>query len=204
MRLTLLGPPGSGKGTQSRKLSEHYDIPRVSTGDMFRAAKEQDTELGRKVKDLLDSGELVPDHITNKVVDEQLAGVDEFVLDGYPRNIGQAEHLQDEGIDYAILLEVSEGEVVRRISGRRVSKETGDVFNINLLSDAEVEQLREEHTLVQRDDAKPDVVRNRLQVHREKTEPVVTFYEERDQLIRIDGEQPIQKVFDDIVAALPA
>ena len=203
--ILLLGPPGAGKGTQSERLAEAFDVDHVSTGDMLRANKDMETEYGTP-REFMEAGELVPDEVMEEVVKAGLADADGFVLDGYPRTLPQAEFLADiTDLDVVLYLDVSEAEVVRRLSGRRVCAECDATYHV------EFDPPEEEGVcdvcggeLVQRDDDTEETIRTRLDEYREKTEPVVEFYREESDLVAIDGEQPPDDVWADVRAAVEA
>ena len=182
MRIILLGPPGAGKGTQAQFIQEHFGIPQISTGDMLRAAVKEGTELGRRAKDVMDRGELVPDEVIIGLVKERIAAPDcanGFLFDGFPRTIPQAQALVDAGIgvDYVVELDVDEEEIVRRLSGRRVHPGSGRVYHVE--NSPPKQEGRDDETgepLVQRDDDREETVRNRLRVYQEQTRPLVDFY----------------------------
>ncbi|MDJ1433939.1 adenylate kinase [Halostagnicola sp. A-GB9-2] len=199
-RILILGAPGAGKGTQSAKITEHFDIDHITTGDALRGNKEMDiSHLDLEYDtpgEYMDAGELVPDEVVNAIVDEALSQADGFVLDGYPRNLEQAEELEGmTDLDLALMLEVSEEELVHRLTGRRMDPETGDIYHVeyNPPEDDEVEER-----LVQRDDDTEETVKERLQVYRENTEPVIEHYEDEGALERVDGEQAPEQVWQDI------
>jgi len=205
--LVLMGPAGSGKGTQAKLLSEKYTIPHISAGVIFREIRKEDTDLGRKVRELIDRGNLVPDNITNEIILRRINEPDcekGFILDGYPRNTSQAEFLENhKTIKKCILIEVSDKECVRRISARRICSECRADYNIIYL------KPKQEGVcdvcggkLIMRDDDKPEAIMKRLRIYHEITEPLIGFYEKKGILLRINGEQPIQKVFEDIVRGL--
>lgn len=197
LNLVLLGPPGSGKGTQGERLQEDLRLPYYATGDILRAAVRDETELGRTAKEYMDRGDLVPDEVIVGVIGERIASPearDGFILDGFPRTTPQAEaldaKLRELGRDVTavLLIDVSDDEVVRRLGGRRTCAEGGHVFHV------EFNPPREEGVcdidgseLIVRDDDKPEVIRKRLETYHEKTEPLVDYYDDRGLLRRIDG-----------------
>ncbi|MGM0717611.1 MAG: adenylate kinase [Halobacteriota archaeon] len=198
-RILLLGAPGAGKGTQSKRLADEYDIEHVTTGDALRANKDMETEYGTP-REYMDAGELVPDAVVNEIVREALSSADGYVLDGYPRNLEQATYLSEiTDLDAVIYLSVGKEELVRRLTGRRMDPETGDIYHteFNMPND---EAVRDR--LVQRDDDTEDVVRDRLRVYEENTEPVIEHYREEGDLVEIDGEASPDEVFERIVEVL--
>ncbi|ODN30350.1 adenylate kinase [Fervidobacterium thailandense] len=206
MNLIFLGPPGAGKGTYAKHVSQKYGIPHISTGDIFREAIANGTELGRKVQDIVNSGQLVPDEITNALVEERLAKedcVNGFILDGYPRTIPQALALDEmlkklhKELHGAIYFEVDEETVVKRISTRRVCSSCGRVYNVITLP-PKVEGVCDEcgGTLIQRDDDKEDVVRNRYRVYIEKTSPLIEYYRNQNKLFTLDGRKSVEEVVE--------
>jgi adenylate kinase len=211
LNLVLLGPPGSGKGTQAERLEEDLRLPYYSTGNILRAAVRDETELGRKAKEYMDRGDLVPDDVIIGVIAERIAAheaEDGFILDGFPRTVGQAEALEarmdelSKRLTAALLIEVSDEEVVRRLGGRRTCP-NGHVFHVEFdppEQDGVCDVCGAELTI--RDDDKPDVIKNRLEQYREKTEPLVAWYEERGDLERVDGEKEPDEVDEDIRALL--
>lgn len=215
MRLILLGPPGTGKGTQSRLLEEHYRIPQISTGDMFRAAIAEQTKVGLEVKQYLDSGKLVPDDVVVEVVRERLAKPDTksgFLFDGFPRTVEQAESLEgllDEKrvvLDGVIFIHVTDEEVVTRLSNRRICRDCGTVYNLAFQS-GEIENSRckttgEKCRLIQRSDDEKEVVRERLKVFNEQTAPLIDYYKQQGLLKAVDGHGSVNQVFDRIIQAL--
>ena len=209
LNLILLGPPGSGKGTQGERLQEDLHLPYYATGDILRAAVRDGTDVGTEAKEYMDRGDLVPDDVIVGVIAERLDGRDSedgFILDGFPRTEPQAEALDSKlselgrEVSAAILIEVPEEEVVRRLGGRRTCP-NGHIFHVDFdppekegVCDVCGEELRV------RDDDRPEVIRNRLAQYREKTEPLVDYYESRGLLRRIDGNQPPEDVTDRIRA----
>ena len=212
LNLILFGPPGAGKGTQAARLQEDFRLPYVATGDILRAAVKEGTELGLKAKGFMDAGELVPDDLViDLIVDRIGAGDarDGFILDGFPRTRAQADALGtafDElgrRITAVLLFDVPDEDLVRRISGRRVSVKTGRVYHVE--SDPPKHEGRcdvDGSRLVQRDDDKPEVVEKRLEVYHAETEPLVGYYDERGLLRRIDGTRPPTEVHDHVRAVL--
>jgi len=203
-RILILGAPGAGKGTQSAKIIEEFDVDHITTGDALRNNKEMDiSDMDTEYDtpgEYMDQGELVPDEVVNAIVDEALSQADGFVLDGYPRNLEQAEELEDmTDLDLALYLEVGEEELVHRLTGRRMDPETGDIYHVeyNPPEDPEVEER-----LVQRDDDTEETVRERLSVFHENTEPVIEYYDEQGDLERVDGEQAPDEVWADVKATI--
>lgn len=187
MRLILLGPPGAGKGTQAQFISEKYAVPQVSTGDMLRAAIKSGSELGLKVKDVMDSGALVSDQLIIALVQERIQQADcanGFLLDGFPRTIPQAQALKDAGvsIDFVIEISVDDEQIVSRLSGRRVHEGSGRVYHIehNPPQKAGIDDATDE-PLIQREDDREETIRNRLSVYHSQTEPLVNFYKDLAQ-----------------------
>ena len=194
-RILLLGAPGAGKGTQSKKLAAEYDIEHVTTGDALRANKDMETEYGTP-RSFMEAGELVPDPVVNEIVKAALSEADGFVLDGYPRNLSQAEYLSEiTDLDAVIFLDVDEEELVGRLTGRRLDPETGEIYHVeyNWPDDESVQER-----LVQREDDEEETVRERLRVYRENTEPVIEHFRESGDLVEVDGEAAPDDVFDRI------
>jgi adenylate kinase len=212
LNLVLLGPPGSGKGTQGERLQDDFRLPYWATGDILRAAVKEGTEIGKKAKEFMDAGDLVPDEVLIGLIADRVGGdeaADGFILDGFPRTTPQAEALDEKldgmrrGVTAAVLIDVSEDEVVRRLGGRRTCKENGHVFHV------EFDPPKEEGVcdvcggeLIVRDDDKPDVIKHRLQQYREKTEPLVDYYEDKGILRKVDGSQTPEAVEENIHALL--
>ncbi|MDY6896191.1 MAG: adenylate kinase [Thermotogota bacterium] len=201
MRLLFFGPPGAGKGTQAKKVAKEFDIVHISTGDILRDAVSKGTELGKKAKAIMDRGELVSDEIMNRLVKEKLEELDSFILDGYPRTLDQAKFLDQatkelkKEIDAAILIDVTEEEIVKRISNRRVCPNCGKVYNLISLKPKEDEKCDVCGTkLIQRDDDKEEVVRERYKVYKKNTEPVIEYYRKNNKTITIDGAQNVEDV----------
>ncbi|HEX3240073.1 MAG TPA: adenylate kinase [Solirubrobacterales bacterium] len=208
LNLVLLGPPGSGKGTQAERLKEDLRLPYYATGDILRAAVRDETELGRIAKGYMDAGDLVPDEVMVGVIIEALdsdAARDGFILDGFPRTTPQAEALDAKleelgrGVTAVLLIDVSDDEVVRRLGGRRTCAENGHVFHIDF-NPPEREGVCDidGSELITRDDDNPATIRNRLDQYHEKTEPLVDYYDQRSVLRRLDGEKEPDEVTEEI------
>ncbi|WP_078551189.1 adenylate kinase [Bacillus alkalicellulosilyticus] len=208
MNLILMGLPGAGKGTQAEKIVAEYSIPHISTGDMFRAAIKNETELGMKAKQFMDAGELVPDEVTIGIVRERLSQDDctkGFLLDGFPRTVAQAEALEEmltsleRKIDYVLNIDVPEEILLERLTGRRVSPTSGRTYHV-IFNPPKVEGKCDVDgsDLIQRDDDKPETVAKRLEVNIKQAQPLIDFYTERGYLRNIDGQQDIVKVYADI------
>ncbi|WP_254545306.1 adenylate kinase [Halomarina pelagica] len=199
-RILLLGPPGAGKGTQSRNVVETYGVDHITTGDALRANKDVETDYG-KPREYMDKGELVPDPVVNEIVVAALEDADGgFVLDGYPRNLSQAEFLDEHAtIDVVPLLDVGREELIRRLTGRRVCPECGATYHV-AFDPPETTDVCDEcgSALIQRDDDTEETVRERLSVYEENTAPLIEFYEERGLLARVDGEGTPEEVWHDL------
>ena len=216
MRAIVLGAPGAGKGTQADVVCERYGVPRISTGDMLRAAAESGSELGRRAKEIMDVGALVPDEIILGLVEERLGGPDcgrGFLFDGFPRNIPQAEALRDRGITVDVVVEIAvdDSEIVRRMSGRRVHPASGRTYHVEFNPPAtpgKDDPTGEE--LVQRDDDREATVRERLKVYHDQTRPLIDYYSEwersgdRDapRYVRIDGMDTLDSVRSAVLETL--
>jgi adenylate kinase len=204
LRLVLVGPPGAGKGTQAARISDEYAIPHIATGEMLREHVRQETELGEQAKRYMDKGELVPDELIVDMVRERLAGSDGedgFILDGFPRTVPQAEALRDvlaeldQPLDVVVRMTIGEDEVLRRITGRRVCEDCGQIYHVET-DPPEQEGVCDEcgGDLSQRDDDTEEIVRERLAAYREQTEEVVSFYEDRGLLRDVDAEGKVDEV----------
>ena len=212
MKIIMLGAPGAGKGTQAKKIAEKYQIPHISTGDIFRANIKGGTELGMKAKTFMDQGMLVPDEITIGMLMDRIGQEDcinGYVLDGFPRTIPQAEALTaalekiNEKMDYAIDVDVPDENIVNRMSGRRACLNCGATYHIVSIP-TKVEGICDRcgQPVVLRDDDKPETVQKRLTVYHEQTQPLIDYYKKQSILKTVDGTQPMEKVFADIVAIL--
>ena len=208
MNLVLMGLPGAGKGTQAEKIVEKYGIPHISTGDMFRAAIKESTELGLQAKSFMDQGNLVPDEVTIGIVRERLSKEDcaeGFLLDGFPRTVAQAEELENilsdlnKKIDYVINIDVDQEFLMERLTGRRICKSCGSTYHLVFnppAKDGVCDRCGGE--LYQRADDNAETVQNRLEVNQKQTKPLLDFYEGKGYLRNINGQQDIRKVFDDL------
>ncbi len=212
MRLVLVGPPGAGKGTQAQHIAAARSVPAISTGDIFRANVSQGTELGTLAKTYMDAGDLVPDEVTVEMVRNRLAEDDAakgFLLDGFPRNVPQAEVLEgmladlDNKLDIVLELVVDDDEVVRRLSGRRTCRTCGTNWHVDF-DPPTVEGVcdRDGGELFQRDDDKAGTVRHRLDVYAKQTAPLVSFYAARGVLVGIDATGPVDDVTERALEAL--
>jgi adenylate kinase len=212
LNLVLLGPPGSGKGTQGERLQEDFQLPYYATGDIIRAAIRDGTELGRKAKEYSDRGDLAPDELVIEIIVERInskEAVDGFILDGFPRTIPQAEALDAElerlkrELTAVLLIEVPDDEVVRRLGGRRTCAKGGHVFHVEFdpPKNPDVCDIDGSRLLI-RDDDKPEVIRHRLEQYHSKTEPLISYYDEKGLLRRIDGSLSPDEVGDRIRALL--
>ena len=208
MKIIMLGAPGAGKGTQADKICAKYNIPHISTGDIFRANIKNNTELGQKAKSYMDKGELVPDEL---VVDRIKADdcTNGYVLDGFPRTIPQAEALDaalaaiNDKVDYAINVEVPDENIINRMSGRRACVACGATYHIVHIP-TKVEGVCDKcgAELILRDDDKPETVKNRLNVYHEQTQPLIDYYTAKNILHEVDGTKAMEDVFSSIVSIL--
>lgn len=216
MRLILLGGPGAGKGTQANYIKGNYQIPQISTGDMLRAAVKAGTDLGKKAKEYMDAGKLVPDNVIIGLVKERIAEPDcgkGFLFDGFPRTIPQADAMKDAGvkIDAVVDIDVPDEEIIKRMSGRRVHLASGRTYHV--IFNPPKEEGRDDVTgepLIQRDDDKEQTVRKRLEVYHNQTEPLIDYYKEwkrsgeaeAPQYVRIEGVGKVEEIRDRIFSAL--
>ena len=212
MKIIMLGAPGAGKGTQAKMIADKYGIPHISTGDIFRANIKNGTELGKKAKDYMDQGLLVPDELTCDLVVDRIAQPDAakgYVLDGFPRTIPQAEALtaalkaRGESVDYAIDVDVPDENIVNRMGGRRACLACGATYHI-AFNPPKTEGICDVcgKELVLRDDDKPETVQKRLDVYHAQTQPLIDYYTKAGVLRSVDGTQDIDKVFGDITGIL--
>ena len=213
LNLMLMGLPGAGKGTQAEKIVDQYHIPHISTGDIFRAAMKNNTPMGIEAKSYIDKGELVPDEVTNGIVKERLAKDDVndgYMLDGFPRNMAQAEALETFGaelgkpLNCVINIHVDPESLMERLTGRYICRNCGATYH-KIFNPTKVEGTCDrcgEHEFYQREDDKPETVKNRLDVNIKMNTPVLDFYKKQGILHEVDGNQDIDKVFADIKAVL--
>ncbi len=212
MKIIMLGAPGAGKGTQAKKIAEKYQIPHISTGDIFRANIKNGTELGKKAKSYMDQGQLVPDELTVDLLMDRVKNEDcknGYVLDGFPRTIPQAEALEDalnktgDKIDYAINVDVPDENIINRMSGRRACVKCGATYHLVHIP-PKTENICDNcgSELILRDDDKPETVKNRLGVYHDQTQPLIDFYTEKGILKEVDGTQKMEDVFEAITALI--
>jgi len=212
MRLILLGPPGVGKGTQAKLLSNYFSIPTISTGDVLREAVKNQTSLGIQAKVKMDAGELVSDELVNHIVDEYIQTIDiakGFILDGYPRNVMQAEYLEKAlanlgaEINFVLDYQLDEGTLIKRLSGRRTCSNTNEILNIYYSPKEKIEScIKNGGELIQRDDDHEETIRNRLIVYRSETLPVSNYYLSNGKLIAVFSEKDVHSVFESTLKSL--
>lgn len=214
MKLILLGPPGAGKGTQAKMLTERFSIPQISTGDILRAAVKDRTPMGLKAKQYMDAGGLVPDEVVVGIVRDRLQEADcinGFILDGFPRTVAQADALQtsleemDKVLDRVISLDVDAEALVKRLTGRRTCKDCGRGYHIKF-DPPRVDALCDicGGSLFQRDDDQEETIRKRLQVYADQTSPLISYYRDAGVLMELDGMQPIPQVQEKMLSLLQA
>ena len=208
MKLIFLGPPGAGKGTQAGMLANKYNIPQISTGEILRTAVKEQTSMGAKAKEYMDNGALVPDEVVVGIIEERLSKADcksGFILDGFPRNIAQADALSstldkiDENIDMVISICVDDSELINRLSGRRTCKECGEGYHVKFklpLVEDKCDKCGNE--LIQRNDDSEETVKERLVVYNNQTQPLIDYYSQKNMLESIKGEGAIESIFGEI------
>jgi adenylate kinase len=212
VRAVLVGPPGAGKGTQAQFIASHLAIPKISTGDIFRSNVSTGTALGRQAKDYMDRGDLVPDEVTIAMVTSRIQEDDAqagFLLDGFPRNVPQAETLKkllsgwDTRLDIVLELVVDDDEVVRRLSGRRTCRKCGRVWHATFDPPSRRDRCDDcDGELFQRDDDREETIRHRLDVYAQQTQPLIAFYADEGTLLGIDATGPVEEITDRALAAL--
>ena len=212
LNLVLLGPPGAGKGTQAERLVSDFDLPYYATGDILRKAVKDETPLGTEAKSYMDAGNLVPDDLICKVIMEGIDGdeaADGFLLDGFPRTVGQAEILEDglekrgRSLTAALLIDAPDDDVIKRLSGRRICTKNGHLYHVEFDPPKHEGVCDQDGSkLIQRDDDKPDVIQKRLDVYHEQTKPLIEWYEQKALLRRFDGSRSPAEVHDHIRASL--
>ena len=212
MRIVLLGAPGSGKGTQAKKLMAERSIPQVSTGDMLREAVAAGTRFGQQAKEIMEAGQLVSDDIMLGIIKERLSrpdATDGFILDGFPRTENQALDLEGlldqigQPLDAAVLMDVDFDILTKRLTGRRTCSLTGKLLNIHFSSQEDLDECTDAGgELIQREDDNEETIGSRLEVYRTQTEPVVDYYRERDELLIVDAEGSIDEVYERLLEAL--
>ncbi len=214
MKIIMLGAPGAGKGTQAKQIAAKYSIPHISTGDIFRANIKNGTDLGKKAKEYMDQGLLVPDELTCDLVMDRIAQDDAkngFVLDGFPRTIPQAEALDaaltkiGQSMDFAIDVDVPDDNIINRMSGRRACLNCGATYHLVSIPPKK-EGICDScgNQLVLRDDDKPETVKKRLDVYHDQTQPLIEYYSKKGILKSVNGTQPMDRVFEDITGILGA
>ena len=211
MRIILLGAPGSGKGTQAKKLMDDFGFPQISTGSLLRRAITDGTEIGKQAKAIMAAGDLVSDEIVLDLIRFSLdspSSQSGFILDGYPRNINQAESLDDlltsinQPLDHAVLIDVDANILVKRLSGRRMCSLTGKILNIYYSNQSEIDEcLNAGGELIQRSDDNLESITNRINIYREQTEPLLEYYKSRGLLITVDGNGEINQVYKRVLRA---
>ena len=212
MKVIMLGAPGAGKGTQAKMIADKYELPHISTGDIFRANMKAGTELGKKAKEYMDKGQLVPDELTVEILLDRVSEEDckkGYILDGFPRTIMQAEVLDkelnkiNEKINYAINVEVSNESIIKRMVGRRACLKCGATYNISYVppkKEGICDRCGSE--LVQRQDDKEETVKERLAIYHEQTEPLISYYEKKKVLKTVNGSNKLEHIFKEIIAFL--
>jgi len=209
MKLIFLGPPGAGKGTIAQRVNDDLGVVQISTGDLLRAAVGEGSELGKKPKGYMDAGELVPDDLVIDLLKERIAKDDcagGFILDGFPRTIPQAEALDQAGvpIDKVINFVVEDALIIHRLSGRRIHKATGKIYNVNPDGTPQPPADMDPSELLQRDDDQAEAIANRLVVYSEQTEPLIGYYQNTGLIADIDASQEIGKIVADVKTAIGA
>ncbi|HIH17621.1 MAG TPA: nucleoside monophosphate kinase [Nanoarchaeota archaeon] len=203
MKVLIFGKQASGKGTQAKLIAEKYRLVHIATGDIFREIRKEDSELGKKVRALIDGGKLVPDDVTTEIVMAKLKSLGKkgFILDGYPRNLTQVKAFEKIPIDIALLIEISDAEAVKRMSARRIcnNSKCGEIYN-TLVKKPKQEGKCDKcgSSVIQRDDDKPESIKKRLETYRRETAPIMEFYKKKGLLKEVDGTRPIESIFREI------
>lgn len=205
MKIVLLGAPGSGKGTQASLISERYGLPHISTGDIFRENIKKGTPIGLKIKSIIDGGDLAPDELTIEIVKERLSQPDckdGYLLDGFPRNVVQAEALESFNAPTAVInIDIPLTKLERRLTGRRSCEKCKSSFHVDFIGETDVCPECGGKLFVRKDD-NPDSVKERFAVYAAQTEPLVAYYAEKNRLLAVDGDKPISTVFEEITKVL--
>ncbi len=205
MKIVLLGAPGSGKGTQASLISERYGLPHISTGDIFRENIKKGTPIGLKIKSIIDGGDLAPDELTIEIVKERLSQPDckdGYLLDGFPRNVVQAEALESFNAPTAVInIDIPLTKLERRLTGRRSCEKCKSSFHVDFIGETDVCPECGGKLFVRKDD-NPDSVKERFAVYAAQTEPLVAYYTEKNRLLAVDGDKPINTVFEEITKVL--
>ncbi|MFN3301530.1 MAG: adenylate kinase family protein [Patescibacteria group bacterium] len=203
MRIILIGPPASGKGTQAELLAKKLKLPLISTGNFFRWQIKKNTSLGKKIKKIVERGKLVPDQITNKIIEKEIKSKKKFILDGYPRNLNQANYLKSlTDIDIVFEIWISKKEILKRLTGRRVCS-CGATYHL-IYAPPKNDEICDKcgrKLFIREDDKKTNVLK-RISIYQKETKPLIDFYRKEKKLIKINGQQPILKVFKDIIEKL--
>ena len=206
MNIILLGHPGSGKGTESKLIQKKYGIPHISTGDIFRTISQEDTELGRRAKELIGAGDFVPDNITIQVVKERLSKYDckkGIILDGFPRNLNQAKELDRlVKIDKVVHLHIEDETAVKRLSSRWQCKKCGIIYGINMMPKNNHFCDKCKEKLYQRDDDKPELLRKRIKIYHDETRLLIDYYKKKVIYFTVDGERGVEEVFEEVCKLL--
>ena len=206
MNIVLLGPPGIGKGTAATKLSKKLSIPHIATGDMLRENVAQKTKLGLKAKSLMDNGLLVPDNVVIEMIKERLQKDDcknGFILDGFPRTINQAEKIKDTKIDKVVNIQASDDVIIERLSRRRVCEQCGFIYHLDFIKpNREGFCDKCSGQLNQREDDKPEAIKERLKVYKEQTEPLINYYKEKGLIVDVDGSGTPEEEFELVLKAV--
>lgn len=205
MKILIFGKQASGKGTQAKLIAEKYKLAHIATRDIFRSIRSENSELGKKVRSLIDAGKLVPDDITTKSVMREIKGrgKDGFILDGYPRNITQAHALEKIPVDIALLIEITDAEAIKRMSARRICSKCGEIYNVLVkkpLAEGKCDKCSGK--VIQRDDDKSETIKKRLATYKKQTYPVIEFYRKKGLLKEVDGAKPIESIFREICRIL--